>query len=683
MFCTKCGKEVKENAKFCVHCGTPVTGIPGNTVSRVQSVQNHPEEKKKPKNKNSKKKNKIPVLVGLFTIIAVIAGFFVGGSLICNNRERVLAKSVEDYNISDFSGQNESLQSDYEEINFFDIFGKIKVVSELSDLQKQSKKADAELKDVKKSIEEMEAKKDIYDLAESYRDYEDALNNCKKALEQREYENTVNAFSDSRDTFEQLVKDNKAYVKDKLDTYETADWSNADQSDKARYDTDVQKINTLLADEKYGDMKSVFEEMDDIAFMYIEPENPLNVKVQQVDASGYPMVKLYVQLQDSAGDVPEKLDSNFFYVRKEDAKASYVRQKVAQVTQLNELEALNIDMVADVSGSMDGYPLDEAKSLMGEFISTVQFDAGDRVELTSFSTGVYLQQEFTDDASRLYDCIDGLYTDDMTSLYDALYTAVTRTAAQNGAKCVIAFTDGEDNYSNCTAQDVINTAQRYSVPIFIVGVGEVNSYEISGIAEATGGEYYSIGDIGSIMEIYDQIYKQEKELYMIEYRDETGAGISDVANIKVGYHSREYGGEEDYSYTPKILMSVDGSTVYDDGPEAVVEGYMRSFDDAMTESDFSYIADYLKKDSNIYKTQKKYVKKDFTEQLESYEISDIKYKDSNHCVITTRETYYVQKEGEALNLLTQQCKYKLTCVNGEWKMTDFAGNVKVLSKIKR
>ena len=44
----------------------------------------------------------------------------------------------------------------------------------------------------------------------------------------------------------------------------------------------------------------------------------------------------------------------------------------------------------------------------------------------------------------------------MTSLYDALYTAVERVAAQNGARCVIAFTDGNDNYSNCTKEDVVN-----------------------------------------------------------------------------------------------------------------------------------------------------------------------------------------------------------------------------------
>ncbi len=107
-------------------------------------------------------------------------------------------------------------------------------------------------------------------------------------------------------------------------------------------------------------------------------------------------------------------------------------------------------MVADVSGSMDGAPLAEAKNIMINFINSVQFDAGDLVELTSFSTGVRLEQEFCDDPNVLTNDINALYTDDMTSLYDALYTAVERVATQTGARCVIAFTDGNDNYSNCT-----------------------------------------------------------------------------------------------------------------------------------------------------------------------------------------------------------------------------------------
>lgn len=80
----------------------------------------------------------------------------------------------------------------------------------------------------------------------------------------------------------------------------------------------------------------------------------------------------------------------------------------------------------------------------------------------------------------------------------------------------------------------------------------------------------------------------------------TGAEITDIDNIQVGYRSLKYSGECTYSYTPNALISVDANTLYTDDPEAVVERYMKNFDDAMTNSDFSYIENCLLPGSSIY-----------------------------------------------------------------------------------
>lgn len=71
---------------------------------------------------------------------------------------------------------------------------------------------------------------------------------------------------------------------------------------------------------------------------------------------------MYLSLKDSTiGEVPEDLENSFFYIKKEDANARFVKQVISNVNQLDEMEALKVDMVADVSGSMDGAPLYEAK----------------------------------------------------------------------------------------------------------------------------------------------------------------------------------------------------------------------------------------------------------------------------------------------------------------------------------
>ena len=482
-----------------------------------------------------------------------------------------------------------------------------------------------------------------------------------------------------------IKSDLNAYIQDQVEYYESIDMSKAEKKEISSYQTEMDQISDLAEakTKNYAKIKDAFEKMDEIVFMYTEPEKALDIQVQQVDASEFPKIRLYVNVEDPAtGEVPANLDETMFYIRKEDANAAYVRQKVTEASQLNETEALKVDMVADVSGSMEGSPLEEAKSIMNSFVNSVQFDAGDQVELTSFATGVRLEQEFCDDPDVLNTRINQLTTGNMTSLYDALYTSVERVAAQTGARCVIAFTDGLDNYSNCTKEDVIEVAKRYRVPVFIIGIGSIDASEIADIAAQTGGEYYSVGDVYSMESIYQQIYQMEKELYLLEFEDSTGASVDDQADIQVGYHSKEYGGECGYSYRANGLLSADSHDIYKDGPEAVVEQYLKSFPDAVTKNDFSLISDYLKAGSEIYKEQEQYVKRDITEQLDTYELTDVAYSGEQNCVVSTRETYYVQVEGKALQLMTQECRYALEKEGDQWKMTAFV-DLNVVSRIKQ
>ena len=107
----------------------------------------------------------------------------------------------------------------------------------------------------------------------------------------------------------------------------------------------------------------------------------------------------------------------------------------------------------------------------------------------------------------------------------------------------------------------------------------------------------------------------------------------------------------------------------------------KNFDSAMNKSDFSLISGYLKNGSPIYTEQEKYVLHDITERLDSYELTNVSYTDANNCVISTRETYYVQVKGKPLQLMTQECKYNVENQGDKWQLTSFA-DIKVVSRIK-
>ncbi|MDO4622007.1 MAG: VWA domain-containing protein [Eubacteriales bacterium] len=411
-------------------------------------------------------------------------------------------------------------------------------------------------------------------------------------------------------------------------------------------------------------------------------DKSLSIEVQQVDISAFPVTRLYLDIEETTTHtVPKDLLQDFFIIEKKDANGTYIKQTVQKINQLNETEALMIDMVADISGSMDGRPIQDAKNVMSSFVNSVQFASGDQVELTTFATGVSIRREFTGDAGVLLNDIASLYTEDMTALFDALYTAVQRTAAQSGAKCVIAFTDGKDNYSAISASEVIACAQRYNIPIFIIGIGDVDTYELTQICSQTGGKYYSINEISSMESIYAEIYRAEKELYLVEFEDSTRLEMTDESDIHVYYRSNYYSGDTTYHYKPNILISASNDNVYKSGPESVVEKYIRGFATAMTTSDFANIEPYLLPGSNIYNTQRSYIQQNISERLDSCEIVSTVYNGNDRCIVTTRETYYVQKPGKHLELMTQECQYIVVQSGGTWYLQDFASNVNVLFRI--
>ena len=72
-----------------------------------------------------------------------------------------------------------------------------------------------------------------------------------------------------------------------------------------------------------------------------EPARDLAISVQQVDASAFPTVRLYLRVEDPAtGEVPEGLDGSLFYIEREDANATFVLLRVITASQLNEPESL-------------------------------------------------------------------------------------------------------------------------------------------------------------------------------------------------------------------------------------------------------------------------------------------------------------------------------------------------------
>ncbi len=361
-----------------------------------------------------------------------------------------------------------------------------------------------------------------------------------------------------------------------------------------------------------------------------------NVSVVQKDVSEYPKVKLYLDIRDEMGNPLENLSQKIFFLSQKDAQSGeYIKREITSALQLNENESININLVADVSGSMDD-DMYTIKGIMNNFLNTVQFGVGDEIALTTFSDASYVAQNFTSDKSSIIERINWMEAYGGTKLYDTLIESVMRVYGQSGAKCVIAFTDGFDNRSISTADEVVRVAQNTGIPIFIIGIGyDVDHDLLNYIATSTGGYYTNAINLNTMQDIYNSIYTAQKQVYCLEYEasEESMMALQDMSIYLRGENA---GGTVQYAYTPS-----------DDFFDMLLNNYLNSYIEALTVGDPLVMkrAGYAREDGGVYKETSQYIqqhKDKLAEQLLRAEVLDVKYIDENTYEITSNEIYDIQ-----------------------------------------
>jgi FHA domain-containing protein/von Willebrand factor type A domain-containing protein len=150
-----------------------------------------------------------------------------------------------------------------------------------------------------------------------------------------------------------------------------------------------------------------------------------------------------------------------------------------------------VALVLDSSGSIRK-DLDRTRDL-AEGIRTA-LDPSSEVVLFSFDDQSRLLLPRTDQRERIAHALASLAVAGRhTALYDALYDA-SRYLRETGATraAIILVTDGRDEDSALNLDDGLKLAVDGHIPVFAIGVGEVETRVLRRIAKLTGGAYLPI-----------------------------------------------------------------------------------------------------------------------------------------------------------------------------------------------
>ena len=184
---------------------------------------------------------------------------------------------------------------------------------------------------------------------------------------------------------------------------------------------------------------------------------------------------------------------------------------------------LSAVLVLDVSGSML-YKIEEARRSAHAFVDALKPE--DEVALLTFNSTTVGWVPFTRQRGPIHSEIDAARTEGETALYDAAGQALKRLKPLKRRKAVILFTDGEDNRSRLSVDQVVGIARASEVSIYSVaqGLDERTTLRafLDQLADQTGGRSYFIGSIEKLSETFRKILTELKSQYYLTYTPRPG-----------------------------------------------------------------------------------------------------------------------------------------------------------------
>jgi Ca-activated chloride channel family protein len=220
--------------------------------------------------------------------------------------------------------------------------------------------------------------------------------------------------------------------------------------------------------------------------------------------------------------------------------------QVISIRELSKQKPINIGIVLDHSGSMDydevqlqrlgidmfdlpidaqgliefpkGYvkPITLAKSALLEFVESFNFKK-DNISVVGFSSTVDRTLGLTNNVGKIKRNIRTMKTDGTTAFYDAILAGLKQLNGAEGMNVIVALTDGNDNASYASLVQTINEAKQMDIPVYVVGLGDVNRAMLSQIATETGGQFFYANSAKSLHAIYEKISEKLQSFYDLVY----------------------------------------------------------------------------------------------------------------------------------------------------------------------
>jgi VWFA-related protein len=176
----------------------------------------------------------------------------------------------------------------------------------------------------------------------------------------------------------------------------------------------------------------------------------------------------------------------------------------------------HVVLLVDVSGSMAGAPIAQARAAMLEFVRGL--DPGDRVSVITFGSRVSVVQDFTADRTVLNQSILRITVAGDTALYDGVLEGIRKISeVPGGRRMVVLLSDGDNATINTDLRaESLAVAQSSGVGIFALGLGtRFDPGYLEELARASGGRYVPAPTATALRQVYIDVAHAIRSQYTV------------------------------------------------------------------------------------------------------------------------------------------------------------------------
>jgi Ca-activated chloride channel family protein len=203
-------------------------------------------------------------------------------------------------------------------------------------------------------------------------------------------------------------------------------------------------------------------------------------------------------------------------------------KKEQDISQFSSEDApLSVGVVFDCSGSM-GAKLEKSRLAVAQFFKTANPD--DEFFLVQFNDSASLVQPFTRNLEEIQNRLTFTQSKGRTALLDAVYLALHEMKkARNSRKALLIISDGGDNNSRYTENEIKNLVREADVQIYAIGIYETGGGRsrtpeesegpalLTTIAEQTGGRQYEVDNLNELPDVAAKIGVELRNQYVLGY----------------------------------------------------------------------------------------------------------------------------------------------------------------------